>query len=190
MTPRRNATVGDADRASEASAEADLQMVEDWPPLKTRFWPISGHEFSRAGWASSLSRSCRPLGWDWRIGCAAIASFPAREVVVATLGVIYNLGEEQDETSPVLRERLQSARWDGTTKSLQPARRAIGDGVFRPLPVCLNARGDSPRNRLVAVAGFHIRLYDGAGIYRGARCLPNRYPSRRVKMASLESISL
>jgi len=27
----------------------------------------------------------RPLGWDWRIGCAAISSFPAREVVVATL---------------------------------------------------------------------------------------------------------
>ncbi|MCL4219216.1 MAG: ferrous iron transport protein B, partial [Candidatus Hydrogenedentes bacterium] len=26
-----------------------------------------------------------PLGWDWRIGVATIASFPAREVVVANL---------------------------------------------------------------------------------------------------------
>lgn len=60
----------------------------------------------------------RPLGWDWRIGCAAIASFPAREVVVATLGVIYNLGEEQDETSADLKERLQNATWDGTNRKV------------------------------------------------------------------------
>ena len=34
-----------------------------------------------------------PLGWDWRIGMAALASFPAREVVVGTLGIIYNKGD-------------------------------------------------------------------------------------------------
>jgi ferrous iron transport protein B len=60
----------------------------------------------------------RPLGWDWRIGCAAIASFPARDVVVATLGVIYNLGEGQDEASTDLRERLRSATWDGTGRKV------------------------------------------------------------------------
>lgn len=53
----------------------------------------------------------KPLGWDWRIGTAAIASFPAREVVVATLGTIYNLGTDIDETSPGLRATLQSATW-------------------------------------------------------------------------------
>ena len=58
----------------------------------------------------------KPLGWDWRIGCAAIASFPAREVVVATLGVIYNLGEGQDEGSPQLKETLQNATWQGTNR--------------------------------------------------------------------------
>jgi ferrous iron transport protein B len=60
----------------------------------------------------------RPLGWDWRIGCAAIASFPAREVVVATLGVIYNLGEGQDETSADLRQSLQDATWAGTDRKV------------------------------------------------------------------------
>jgi ferrous iron transport protein B len=34
-----------------------------------------------------------PLGWDWRIGMAALASFPAREVVVGTVGIIYNQGD-------------------------------------------------------------------------------------------------
>src|SRR5262249_49752378 len=32
-----------------------------------------------------IEPAVRPLGWDWRIGSAVIASFPAREVVVATL---------------------------------------------------------------------------------------------------------
>ena len=44
-----------------------------------------------------IEPAVRPLGWDWKIGCAAIASFPAREVIIGTLGVIYNLGDEQDE---------------------------------------------------------------------------------------------
>ncbi len=44
-----------------------------------------------------IEPAVRPLGWDWKIGCAAIASFPAREVVNATLGVIYNLGEGAEE---------------------------------------------------------------------------------------------
>lgn len=56
----------------------------------------------------------KPLGWDWRLGCAALASFPAREVIVATLGVIYNLGSEEDETSEPLRDTLRNAKWDGT----------------------------------------------------------------------------
>ncbi len=63
----------------------------------------------RAGhWVQPL---VRPLGWDWKIGCAVIASFPAREVVIGTMGVIYNLGGETDEESQPLRERLHSETW-------------------------------------------------------------------------------
>lgn len=51
----------------------------------------------------------RPLGWDWRIGCAVIASFPAREVVVATLGVIYDLGEDVADDEEAGQNRLQTA---------------------------------------------------------------------------------
>ena len=53
----------------------------------------------------------RPLGWDWRIATAAIASFPAREIIVATLGTLFNLGSDEDETSDSLRETLQVATW-------------------------------------------------------------------------------
>jgi ferrous iron transport protein B len=40
-----------------------------------------------------LEPAFRPLGWDWKIGMAAIASFPAREVMVGTMGIIYDVGD-------------------------------------------------------------------------------------------------
>ncbi|NQU21869.1 MAG: ferrous iron transport protein B [Candidatus Nealsonbacteria bacterium] len=65
-----------------------------------------------------IEPAVKPLGWDWRIGCAVIASLPAREVVVATLGVIYNLGEDVDAESEEGRtkfhRRLNGATWDGS----------------------------------------------------------------------------
>ena len=53
----------------------------------------------------------RPLGWDWRIGMAVIASFPAREVIVSALGTIYSLGAGEDEGSESLRTTLVAATW-------------------------------------------------------------------------------
>lgn len=49
-----------------------------------------------------------PLGWDWKVSAAVIASFPAREVVVAVLGTVYAVGDEADEAT--LSERLNSAK--------------------------------------------------------------------------------
>jgi ferrous iron transport protein B len=78
----------------------------------------------------AIEPAVRPLGWDWRIGVAALASFPAREVVVATLGIIYNLGEDVDVGEEKDRGRLagalRNATWDGT-----------GERVFN-IPVALS----------------------------------------------------
>lgn len=60
----------------------------------------------------------KPLGWDWKIGCAAIASFPAREVVIGVLGVLYNLGDEADETSQPLKEKLRQATWEDSEEKV------------------------------------------------------------------------
>jgi ferrous iron transport protein B len=45
----------------------------------------------------ALEPAFAPLGWDWKIGMAALASFPAREVIVGTLAIIYDAGETDDE---------------------------------------------------------------------------------------------
>ena len=52
----------------------------------------------------------RPLGWDWKIGVGALASFPAREVVIATLGTIYSLGGDVDEADDGLRDAMRRSR--------------------------------------------------------------------------------
>lgn len=72
----------------------------------------------------------KPLGWDWRIGSAAIASFPAREVIVSTMGVIFGLGTEVDEESDSLREQLAAATWEGTDKPLFTLPVALSIMVF------------------------------------------------------------
>lgn len=46
-----------------------------------------------------------PLGLDWKIGIGLITSLAAREVIVGTLGTIYEM--EADEDSPALQEALQ-----------------------------------------------------------------------------------
>lgn len=63
-----------------------------------------------------IEPAVRPLGWDWRIGCAAIASFPAREVVMGVLGVIYQMGRDVDldAEGTQLQDHLRAARWDDT----------------------------------------------------------------------------
>lgn len=52
-----------------------------------------------------------PAGFDWKITVAVLASFPAREVFVSTLGTLHNLGNDTDEQSDALRERLADDTW-------------------------------------------------------------------------------
>ena len=49
----------------------------------------------------------RPMGFDWRIGTALIGAFAAKEVFVAQMGIVYAVGEA-DEESVALRQKLQA----------------------------------------------------------------------------------
>lgn len=50
----------------------------------------------------------RPLGFDWRMAVALETGLAAKEIVVATMGVLYGLGGEQDEGSEGLVAKLQA----------------------------------------------------------------------------------
>jgi ferrous iron transport protein B len=121
---RSSAAQGTPQRAFPTDLANELAQVQN--QIDGQFLQ---HSFlGRAG--KLIEPLVRPLGWDWRIGCAAIASFPAREVVVATLGVIYNLGDEQDETSDDLKQTLQGAKWDGTNRPVFTLPVALSVMVF------------------------------------------------------------
>ena len=52
-----------------------------------------------------------PLGFDWKITVGVLASFPAREVIVSTLGVTYSVAEGAEADSQDLRKAMQDAKW-------------------------------------------------------------------------------
>src|SRR5262249_54260376 len=68
----------------------------------------------------AVEPAVRPLGWDWRVGMAVLASFPAREVGVGTLGLIYKEGKVENDEIPQrgnlgatkLASALRSATWE------------------------------------------------------------------------------
>lgn len=55
----------------------------------------------------AMEPAIKPLGFDWRIGTAMIGAFAAKEVFVAQLGIVFSVGEADEESVP-LREKLRS----------------------------------------------------------------------------------
>ncbi|MBX3246172.1 MAG: ferrous iron transport protein B [Myxococcales bacterium] len=61
-----------------------------------------------------IEPAIEPLGMDWRMGVGVLGAFAAREVFISTLGVVFGIGEADEESSP-LREQLRDAtRRDGS----------------------------------------------------------------------------
>jgi ferrous iron transport protein B len=114
-------------RAQARSAEgADQKQIQEKVEAKQRESAELNGAWKRQSYLGrmghALEPAVRPLGWDWRIGMAVLASFPAREVVVGTLGIIYNVGDlDPDEIREArnagdteLGQALREARWQDT----------------------------------------------------------------------------
>ncbi len=71
----------------------------------------------------ALEPAIRPLGFDWQIGIGLVSSLAAREVFVSAMSVIFNVEEDEENTTP-LRDALVAATWPD------------GRPLFTPL-VCL-----------------------------------------------------
>ena len=62
----------------------------------------------------------KPLGFDWKVGVALIASFAAREVLVSTLSIIYNVGKDENEQSQTLISAIKDAKTDDGAPAWTP----------------------------------------------------------------------
>jgi ferrous iron transport protein B len=115
--------------AAQATATGDAKHSAAMEELATRRDQLGSRliEQSFLGrLGHAIEPAVRPLGWDWRIGVGAIASFPAREVIIATLGTIYSLGNDVDKDHN-----------EGLISSLQNATDAQGRKAYG-LPVALS----------------------------------------------------
>lgn len=54
-----------------------------------------------------IEPALKPLGFDWKIGTALIGALAAKEVFVAQMGIVFSVGEA-DEESETLRETLRA----------------------------------------------------------------------------------
>jgi len=75
---------------------------------------VDAARYSYAGRLGALIEpAIKPLGFNWEIGFAIIASFPAREVFVTGLSTVLNAQDDGDESNSNLVNRLRQKRDQG-----------------------------------------------------------------------------
>ncbi|MDX2064237.1 MAG: ferrous iron transport protein B [Fimbriimonadaceae bacterium] len=109
--------------AAAAQAGVDADGAEAW---------VQQEQLSRSylgQFGHTLAPAFAPAGFDWRITTAIFAAFPAREVVVPSLGILFRLGGDVDDGSDDLRAAMRDATWPDGRRLFTPSV-AIGLMVF------------------------------------------------------------
>ena len=102
------------------SIRADIEAAAPTDGLEEKIAAayIGQSYLARAG--RTLQPVFEPAGFDWKITVGVLASFPAREVIIATLGTIYGMGAEIDEGSSDLRSVMARDQWTDGPRAGQP----------------------------------------------------------------------
>jgi ferrous iron transport protein B len=87
------------------------EIVQEGAQIQNSYAGMLGH---------AIEPVIRPLGFDWKIGVALIASFAAREVLVSTLSIIYNVGKDADAENETLIQAVKEAERDDGTPAWTP----------------------------------------------------------------------
>ncbi len=72
-----------------------------------------------------IAPAIEPLGYDWKIGVSIITGIAAKEIVVSSMGVLYQSDLKADESSVNLQTKLQEQTFTSGSR--------IGQKVFTPL---------------------------------------------------------
>ena len=88
------------ERASTGAQRAALEQQREAEQIQQSYAGRLGH---------AIEPALQPLGFDWKIGVGLVGAFAAREVFVATMGVIYGMGKG-DEGSGGLRDKIRAER--------------------------------------------------------------------------------
>src|SRR5258708_20578349 len=136
------------DSQSPDEIDAKKKEIDD---LKTKSDETYG-EWKRQSYLGRAGKAMEPvfapLGWDWRIGMAALASFPAREVIVSTLGMIYNQGDVDPKA-------IRESQNPGDTPLGKTIRQERSEETGSP-------RASRPRLAASSILGFFALFWQGA----------------------------
>jgi ferrous iron transport protein B len=72
-----------------------------------------------------IEPAIRPLGFDWKMGVSIITGLAAKEIVVSSMGILYQADMKVDENSSTLKSKLQ--------EQVHSTGDRIGQKVFTPL---------------------------------------------------------
>ena len=94
-------------------------LIKNDPVNENKYQAEKSSALLENSYAGIMGRSIepviRPLGYDWKIGIALITSFAAREVFIGTMATLYSVGNNADENSETLRNKMSAAkRADGS----------------------------------------------------------------------------
>ncbi|HJZ83425.1 MAG TPA: ferrous iron transporter B, partial [Pyrinomonadaceae bacterium] len=106
--------VGEGQGEKELAAQAPTPSL----PQRERATQVQDSFAGRAG--RLIEPVIRPLGFDWKIGIGLISSFAARETIISTLSIVYNVGDSSADKASLV-------------DALRNARRADGSPVWTPL---------------------------------------------------------
>ncbi len=111
------ATFGPSDRMETAAAEAQNEaMKQNLDEESTNRLVASAKlENSYIGiMGKTIEPVIAPLGYDWKIGISLITSFAAREVFVGSMATIYAVGDDSEESRPLIEKMRSETYTDGT----------------------------------------------------------------------------
>ncbi len=107
-------TYGPSQKMEGVTAKYETLMVQE-PSKADELSKHQSTEYLENSYAGIVGKwiepAIRPLGFDWKIGIALITSFAAREVFVGTMATLYSVGDDVDENSATLRQKMNSATW-------------------------------------------------------------------------------
>ncbi len=106
---RAAVTQGVRETGVEARGETAPGVEDSSPKAAT-----AEGEMIRQSYAGQLGRIIEPLieplGFDWKMGIGLVSSFAARETLVSTLSIVYNVGKDAEADSPSLVEAVRNAK--------------------------------------------------------------------------------
>jgi ferrous iron transport protein B len=113
--PRVNATkTADATASTTATTGVNATRQATNADASNSVATVDAGAQIRQSFAGRLGRliepAIRPLGFDWQMGIGLIASFAARETLVSTLSIVYNVGSDDKAGSDSLIQAVRDAK--------------------------------------------------------------------------------